>query len=76
MHLLQLTRFRRMVPFSGMLALFERSMTGRWTSWLPSSPCYIPLEWDVKGKTNFGGLLLTKGTLMLDLSIWSLLAKM
>jgi hypothetical protein len=29
----------------------------------------------VKGKTSFGGLLLTKGTLLLDLSIRSLLAK-
>jgi hypothetical protein len=43
--------------------------------WLPSSPCCIPLEWIVKGKISFGGLLLTKGNLMLDLSIRSFLAK-
>jgi hypothetical protein len=58
-----------------MLALFERPTTVRWTSWLPSSPCCILLELEVKGKTSFGGLLLTKGTLTLDLSIRSLVAK-
>jgi len=34
----------------------------------------IPPEWIVKGKTSFGGLLLTKGNLKLDLSIKLLLA--
>jgi len=61
--------------YSGMLASFEQPTIGRWTSWLPSSPYCTPLEWIVKGKTSFGGLLLTKRNLMLDHSIRHLLAK-
>jgi len=34
-----------------------------------SSPYCTPPEWIAKGKTSFGGLLLIKGSLMLDLSI-------
>jgi hypothetical protein len=63
------------VHFSGMLASFEWPTTRRWTSWLPYSPYCTPSEWNVKGKTSFGGLLLTKRNLMLDLSIRFLLAK-
>jgi hypothetical protein len=37
MHLLQLTWTLLVVPFSGMLALFEWPTARRWTSWLPSS---------------------------------------
>jgi hypothetical protein len=43
--------------------------------WPPFSLCYTLLEWNVMGKTSSGGLLPTKGNLMLDLSIRLLLAK-
>jgi hypothetical protein len=75
MRSLQLTWFWRAVPSSGMLASFKQPTTGRWTSWLPSSPYCNPSKWNVKGKTSFCGLLLINGILMLDLSIRSLLAK-
>jgi hypothetical protein len=50
-------------------------MIERWMSWLPSFPCYIPLEWVTMEKISFGGLHLTKGNLRSDLSIRPLLAK-
>jgi len=62
-------------PISGRLASFERLTTERWMFWPPFSLCCTQLEWIVMGKTSSGGLLLTKGNLMLDLSIRFLLAK-
>jgi hypothetical protein len=50
-----------------MLGSFERFTIGRWTSWLPSSPYCILSYLIVMGKTSIGGLLLVKGSLMLDL---------
>jgi hypothetical protein len=58
-----------------MLDSFERSTIERWMSWLLSSPYCIPSELIVKGNISFGGLLLIKGSLMLDLFIRLLLAK-
>jgi len=40
----ELTWTLLVVPFSGMLALFELLTTARWKSWLPSSLRCIPLE--------------------------------
>jgi hypothetical protein len=58
-----------------MLGSFERPTTGRWMFWPPCSLCCTQPEWIVMGKTSSGDLLLTKGNLMLDLSIRLLLAK-
>jgi hypothetical protein len=63
-------------PISGMLASFERPTTGGWMFWPPFSLCCTLPEWIVLGKTSYGGLIPTKGNLMLDLSIRLLLAKM
>jgi hypothetical protein len=62
-------------PISGTLASFERPTTERWMFWPPFSLCCTLLEWIVMGKTSSGGLLPTKGNLMLDLSTRLLLAK-
>jgi len=55
---------------------FETYTTGRWTSWLPFSPYCIPPRLLKMGETGSGGPFLTKGLLMLVLSIRILLAKM
>jgi hypothetical protein len=41
-------------------------------SWLHSSLCCIPIEWDGKGKTSFGGPFHAKGCSMLASFIGSL----
>jgi hypothetical protein len=76
MLVLQLTWTFLVALFSGTLAFFERHMIGRWMSWLPSTLCCIPIEREGKGLTSFGGFILLKGSLMLDLSTWSLLVRM
>jgi hypothetical protein len=61
--------------YQWMLASFKRPTTGRWLFWLPFSLCCTLPKSIVEGKTSSGGLLLTKGNLMLDLSIRLLLVK-
>jgi hypothetical protein len=58
-----------------MLASFEWPTTERWMFWPLFSLCCTRPEWIVMWMTSSGGLLHTKGNLMLDLSIRLLFAK-